>query len=243
MQAAIGDVAPDHPGPEIVTASAAGPVMVLGTDGRSVYGSTDAGDLPLLWSAGLSLQDKDLWGAHRTSEDLIASTVAFGGPSIGPLDGGSSPDIAANTAGLTRLIDTLASDLQLPNDDQLSAWDGATRLPLSGSPQATADLAFFVAPAIGDIDGDGDNEMIAGNGVYLVDAFDGAGHPAPGWPKLTGGWNLGTPAVGNWVGDKGLEVAQVTRDGRLYVWHGTGRTPAVWARAGCDQTNSGACAG
>ena len=151
--------------------------------------------------------------------------------------------IAANTAGLTRLIDTLASDLQLPNDDQLSAWDGATRLPLSGSPQATADLAFFVAPAIGDIDGDGDNEMIAGNGVYLVDAFDGAGHAAPGWPKLTGGWNLGTPAVGNWVGDKGLEVAQVTRDGRLYVWHATGRTPAVWSRAGCDQANSGSCAG
>ncbi|MBV9950991.1 MAG: VCBS repeat-containing protein, partial [Acidimicrobiia bacterium] len=243
MQAAIGDVDPDHPGPEIVTASAAGPIMVLGTDGKGVYGSTDKGDLPLLWSAGLGLDDADLWGAHRTSEDLIASTAAFGGPSIGPLDGGSSPDVAANTAGLTRLIDTLASDLQLPNDDQLSTWDGATRLPLSGSPQATADLAFFVAPAIGDLDGDGDNEMVAGNGVYLVDAYDGSGHAAPGWPKLTGGWNLGTPAVGNWIGGPGLEVAQITRDGRLYVWRAAGRTPAPWSRAGCDQANSGSCAG
>src|SRR4029079_16147383 len=42
MQAAIGDVAPDHPGLEIVAVSAAGPVMVLGTDGRRVYGSTHA---------------------------------------------------------------------------------------------------------------------------------------------------------------------------------------------------------
>ncbi len=241
MQAAIGDVAPDHPGPEIVAASAAGPLMVLGTDGRSVYGSTDAGDVPLLWAGGLALQDADQWGPNRTSNDLIAATVGFAGPSIGPLTDDGSPDIAANTSGITRLIDLLAPDLQLPNDDQLSAWDGATRLPLAGSPQTAADLAFFVAPAIGDLDGDGDNEMVAGNGLYLVDAYDGTGNAAAGWPKLTGGWSVGTPGIGDWVSDGRLEVAQVTRDGRLHVWRATGRAPAAWARAGCDQANTGSC--
>jgi hypothetical protein len=243
MQAAIGDVVADHPGPEIVAATAAGPLMVLGVDGKGVYGSTAAGDLPLLWAGGLSLEDADQWGPNRTSNDLVASTVGFGGPSIGPLTRDGSLDIAANTSGLTRFIDLLASDLQLPNDDQLSGWDGDTRLPLPGSPQATSDLAFFVAPAIGDLDGDGDNEMVAGNGLYLVDAYDGAGHAAPGWPKLTGGWSVGTPGIGNWVGDGRLEVAQVTRDGRLYVWRAKGRTPAIWSRAGCDATNAGSCAG
>ena len=53
-----------------------------------------------------------------------------------------------------------------------------TRLPLAGSPQATADMAFFVALAIGDLDGDGDNEVVAGNGTYMVDAYDGTG-PLP----------------------------------------------------------------
>ena len=180
--------------------------------------------------------------APRTTSIAVDRRVRRARASARSTDDGS-PDIAANTSGLTRLIDLLAPDLQLPNDDQLSAWDGATRLPLAGSPQATADLAFFVAPAIGDLDGDGDNEMVAGNGLYLVDAYDGTGNAAAGWPKLTGGWSVGTPGIGDWVGDGRLEVAQVTRDGRLHVWRAKGRAPAAWARAGCDLANTGSCAG
>ncbi len=110
----------------------------------------------------------------------MASLIGLSGPTIGELQGGGTKEIAANTAGLTRFIDLLAPDLQLPNDDQLSTWDGATGNELPGSPQTTADLALFVAPAIADLDGDGHNEVIAGNGLYTLDAFDATGTFAGG---------------------------------------------------------------
>ena len=76
----MGDVAPDHPGPEIVAASAARSAMVLGVDGRSVYGSTDAGDLPLLWTAGLALRGRRPLGTERAPRTTSCSTIGFAGP-------------------------------------------------------------------------------------------------------------------------------------------------------------------
>ena len=157
------------------------------------------------------------------------------------MDDDGTADVVAPTAGLTRLIDLLEPDLQLPNDDQLSAWNGASRLPLSGSPQAVSDLAFFVAPAVADLDGDGISESIAANSTYTVSAFDGAGSAPVGWPKLTGGWAVGTPGVGDWDGDGTLEVAVPRRDGVLFVWHTAGTGAASWSAWGCDPTHSGAC--
>ncbi|MCA9237967.1 MAG: VCBS repeat-containing protein, partial [Planctomycetales bacterium] len=86
MPAAVGDVHPDD-GPEIVAATAAGPLYVLGPDGSSRYGATAAGDVPLRWSAGVDLSGIDVFGAARTSDDLVASLVGVGGPSLGDLDG------------------------------------------------------------------------------------------------------------------------------------------------------------
>ena len=62
-----------------------------------------------------------------------------------------------------------------------------------------------------------------------------------GWPKLTGGWLVGTPALGDWDGDGRLEVAVVRRDGVLLAWH----TPSPvdradqWPRFGHDLANTG----
>ncbi|MEJ7582592.1 MAG: VCBS repeat-containing protein [Acidimicrobiales bacterium] len=121
--AAIGDVHPSA-GPEIVAASAVGPLYALNAAGDSVYGQVGGKDVPMLWSGGVGGQDDGRFGVNRNSEDLVASPIAFGGPALGTLDGDPVPDISAPTAGLTRLIDILASDLQLPNDDHLMAWRG-----------------------------------------------------------------------------------------------------------------------
>jgi hypothetical protein len=245
MPAAVGDVFAANPGPEVVVASSAGPIYVLDEAGKSVYGSTSAGDLPLFWSAGLALQDAGVFGPNRNTNDLVASLIGFGGVSIGDLSGDGVADVTAPTAGLTRLIDLLVADRQLPSDDQLSMWDGSTRLPLAGSPQAVADLAFFVQPAIADLDGDGAAETIAGTSTYTLSAFSGVGAAPAGWPKLTGGWMVGTPAVGDWDGDGALDVAATRRDGVLLVWSmapGTARAGAVsWSQWGCDDYHSGSC--
>lgn len=243
MPAAVSDLHPS-PGPEVVVSSAAGPVYVLDAEGDSVYGTgANGGDLPLYWSAGLGATGS--FGADRTSDDLAASLAAFGGPAVADLDGDGAADVTAPTAGLSRLIDLLAPDLQLPNDDQLSLWSGRSRLPFAGSPQATPDMAFFVAPAVADLDGDGRPESIAGNGVNTVSAYDHTGAAPDGWPKVTGGWTVGTPAVGDWDGDGSLEVAQPRRDGVLFVWTTAAGTAtdgaAPWSQWGCDAAHTGAC--
>ncbi len=242
MPAVVGDVNAAHPGPEIVAASAAGPIYVLDQGGHSVFGATPAGDLPLFWSAGPNLADAGKFGAQRNSNDLVASLAGFSGPALGDLTGDGTPEVVAPTAGLTRLLDLLVPDLQLPNDDQLSGWDGGTRLPLPGSPQATPDLAFFGSPAVADLNGDGAAESIVGNGVYTVSAVAADGAAPPGWPKLTGGWVVGTPGVGDWDGDGTIDVATVRRDGTLLVWHTAGAAAGIqWSQWGCDLYHSGAC--
>jgi hypothetical protein len=241
MPVAVGDVHPDE-GPEVVAASAAGPMYVFGTDGVSVHGQVSGRDIPLAWTGGLDLSQADAnFGANRNSNDLVASFASFSGPSLADLAGDGHLEVTAPTAGLTRLIDLLAADEQLPSDDQLSSWDGTTGNGLAGSPQATSDLAFFVAPAVADLDDDGAAESIAGNSTYTMSAFDASGDAPQGWPKLTGGWTLGTPAVGDWDGDGTLEVAQPRRDGLLFVWSTDGTGAPAWGDYGCDEYHAGRC--
>lgn len=241
MPAVVGDVDPSHPGLEVVAASAVGVLSVLGADGKSVYGTTAAGDVPAVWSAGIGLPRAADFGADRNSQDIAASLVAFAGPALGDLAGDSAKEPAVPTVGLSRLLDFNLADLQLPSDDQLTAWNGTTGKVLSGFPQATSDMAFFVTPAIADLDGDGKAEVIAGNGVNTLNAFDATGHSPAGWPKLTGGWTVGTPAVGDWDGDGKAEVAQTRRDGMLLVWHTPSATTPQWGSWNCDAYNSGSC--
>ncbi len=237
-QAAIGDVIPGGT-KEVVAAAAVGPVYVLNAQGHSVYGQVNGLDLPLAWAGELDGSGLPRFGANRTSTDTVLTGALFSGPSLGRLDGAGGLDPAITTAGLTRLLDIQVSDLQLPNDDQLTAWHGTTGNMLAGSPHTVSDMAFFVTPAIADVSGDGRREIVAGNGLYLLDAVDADGHVAAGWPKLTGGWEVGTPAVGDWNGDGRSEVAVVRRDGVLIVWHTPGRATAVdWGRFGGNDQNT-----
>ena len=206
-----------------------------------MYGTANGHDVPLAWAGGIGGADNARFGAGRNSNDIVATAVAFGGPSLGHLDGDAAADITAPTAGLTRLIDISGSDLQLPNDDHLMAWNADTGDALPGFPRTTPDLAFFVTPAIADIGGDTRAETIAGNGVFTLAAFDATGAAPAGWPKLTGGWVVGTPGLGDWDGDGHAEVAIVRRDGQLLVWHTAGAAASLteWPRSGGDATNSG----
>ena len=241
-QAAIGDVVPTHPGREIVATSAVGPIYVLGLDGKSALGQVGGKDVPLHWYGGLFANDPTGTGALRNSDDVGVILTAFGGPSVGKLGSRRHLDIAAPVSGLSRLLDTASPELQLPSDDLLAAWDGATGAMRPAFPRETPDLAFFVTPAIADVNGDGRTEVIAGNGVYTLSAVTPNGLVPAGWPKLTGGWLVGTPSLGDWDGDGRLELAVVRRDGVLIVWHTPTAAERVhqWPRFGHDLANTGA---
>ncbi|MGZ6887371.1 MAG: S8 family serine peptidase [Acidimicrobiia bacterium] len=240
-QAAVGDLIPSHPGPEIAVAAAVGPLYVFGTDGKSALGQQDGKDIPLHWYGGLFANDPTGTGTKRNSDDVGLLLVAFGGPSIGKLGATTHPDVAAPVSGLSRLFDTTSPDLQLPSDDMLAAWDPTDGTMRPAFPRETPDLAFFVTPAIADVNGDGLPEVVAGNGVYTLSGVNPLGVQPAGWPKLTGGWLVGTPGFGDWDGDDTLEVAVVRRDGVLMVWHTP--TPATrtrqWPRFGHDLRNTG----
>ena len=131
-------------------------------------------------------------------------------------------------------------DFQPPSDDQLTAYSAGSGNALSGFPQVTSDLAFFVTPAIADVDGNGKNEANAANGVYTINAFEADGRRPDGWGKLTGGWVVGTPALGDMDGDGKYEIAVVRRDGVLLVWHtNQNATGAEWPRFGGNARNTG----
>ncbi|MBX3285473.1 MAG: hypothetical protein KF703_09045 [Actinobacteria bacterium] len=246
-QVAIGDVKPSSPGMEIVATSAAGPVYVFRADGTSAYGTGTGGlDNPALWAGGLGGEQNGRYGANRSSTDLIVTASAFSGPAVGKLDADGTADFTAPTAGFTRLIDLSATESQSPSDDQVLAWKGGdTGSALPGFPQVTADIGFFVSPAIADLDGDGRNETITGNGLAVLSAHEADGSRPAGWPKLQGEWVVGTPGLGDWDGDGLAEIAHVRRDGVLLVWRT--RQPAStlteWPRFGGNDRNTGVTGG
>jgi hypothetical protein len=231
-QAAIGDVNGDGK-PEVVVTSSAGPVYVLNAQGRSPYLPALGQQIALQW-LGSS------FGGAANSHDGGILSSAFGGPAIGNLAGDSTPEIAAPTVGFGQALDEEFAGKQ-DGDTQLMAWDGRTSMALPGFPHMTSDLAFFVTPAIADVDGDGHNEVVAANGVDLLDAVNANGRNAPGYPKLTGGWVVGTAAFGDPTGSGTAMVAVTRRDGVLEVWRT--RTPdsglTQWPRFGHDNLNSG----
>lgn len=232
VQAAIGDVDGDG-GREVVVSSSAGPVMVLDADGRTPYDNPIGAQVTLDWIG-------EPFGSRANSRDGGVVVSAFGGPALGDLTGDGTPEVAAPTVGLAQAADQLLPGRQ-PGDTQLMAWNPRTRAPLAGFPHRTTDLGFFVTPAIADVDGDGFAEVVAGNGVHLLDAVNHRGVPAPGWPKLHGGWVVGTPAFGDHDGDGVAEVAVTRRDGWLMVWRTGAPTSSLvgWTRFGGDDRNSG----
>lgn len=206
--------------------------MVLEADGSTPYGRAFGIQLAPNWLNAV--------GPGSNSTDTGVLTNAFGGPAIGRLGSPIGLDIASTTTGGGRAIDTL-----LPNDQagdpQVTVWSGLDGSIRNGFPRVTADIAFFVTPAVADVDGDGANEVVAANGVQMLDAFGADGTPAPGWPKLTGGWAVGTPAFGDWDGDGRAEAAITRRDGHLLVWRTPTSSAALgdWTRFGANDRNDG----
>ena len=229
-QAAIGDVNGDGR-LDVVVSTAIGPVYVLDSKGRSIFGET-FGFANIANMGGLLG-----WNRDTLDEPLFA---AFGGPSIGQIDPGGTPEFAAPTAGLGFGLDILLPHEQRPSDSHLMVWNGIG-WGVNAFPHRTSDMAFFVTPAIADTDGDGRNEVVAGNGLYTVDAVEVDGADAAGFPKLTGGWVVGTPGFGDWDGDGRVEMAIQRRDGWLFVYRTRGAACSLteWPRSGHDSRNTG----
>ena len=218
----------------IATASVAGPVYLLNPNGTSFYGNGPDGKYITMGSLPAEFK-------NPTATDG-SSVASLGGAVFGRLGGPLSPlSVAMGSTGLRRLLDVVLPEQQLGAEDHISAWDARTGTFMPGFPSQMNDLMFFNTPAIADVSGDGLADVLQTSAMYDLQAYTLGGARPLGFPKFTGGWSVSTPAIGDFDGDGRVEVATVTREGWLFVWHTAGsacQTPE-WPKYQHDLRNSG----
>jgi hypothetical protein len=97
----------------------------------------------------------------------------------------------------------------------------------TGWPETTGDDVCS-SPALGDIDGDGDIEVVVGSDDNKVYAWHHDGSNVHGWPKTTGDDVCSSPALGDIDGDGDIEVVIGSEDDKVYAWHHDGSTVTGW---------------
>ena len=174
---------------------------------------------------------------NNSSEPSL--TTMSNNVSFGDLDGDGRPEFLAGGAGTFYLL-SLPLKTAMDYQNVAGAWNTATGDMMPGWPRQIEDLQFLVAPAVADVTGDGKPEGIFGSAGYLLYAWDGEGNLAPGWPKFTGNWLLGSAAVGDIDGDGYVEVVASTREGHLFAWHTAGHAdqPVQWQSIHHDPQNT-----
>jgi hypothetical protein len=231
----------DGPGPntELTVAifGAAGPVVMLKPDGTSLLGATVAGPRVLAtdFPEGFPI-------IPTTAGSIDAPFfAALGAGSFGDLTGDGVPEYAAPLGGIRELLDVGAPASQEPGSHQIGAWNPATGALLPAFPRNMEDMQFLTSPAIADVGGDANAELVQGSGGYLLHAFSENGSEPAGWPKFTHGWLVSSATPGDVDDDGLLEVVAATREGNLYVWDTPSPAAAgsvQWQGFGADRRNS-----
>jgi hypothetical protein len=230
--AVIADVDGDGDG-EIGTASIAGPAYLLNGDGTSFLG-----DGPDDRANALATTPKPGDVSDATDYPSVAS---LGGGVFGRMGGaGSDVVFAMGASGLRRLLDVVLPEQQLLAEDHINVWESDGSFA-TGFPAQMHDLMFFNTPALADVTGDGEAEVLQSSAMYDLQAYDSLGQAADGFPKFTGGWSVMTPSVGDLDGDGVLDLALATREGNLFVWETAGEAcqTVEWPKYQHDLRNTG----
>src|SRR5258708_19086000 len=187
-------------------------------------------DLGLGWGGGVPFAGGVLPPIASSILAPAGALVRFTtSPSLGNLLGLSTPQAvqAGSAAAEVATGITQTPGLGIRVDNAVSAWDTATGIALPQLTNYIQGLAFFGAPAIADVTGDGRPDIIQTADSGAVMGFDGSsGQVAAGFPKWSGGFSLWTPAVGDITGKGTVDVAAVTREGYLHVWETPGLASA-----------------
>lgn len=155
------------------------------------------------------------YGAGSNATDKSGALNLFESASVGDLLGVGLPDVVKYELSLSDAANLLLVSQNFPYNHLVGAWDGTTGKPLEAYPTVTDDFQFLSANNIAKIDPAlPSNQIVAGTGLGLLHAYDGAtGQDVSGFPKQTGGW-LSAPASLSFDG----RMADMTREGYLFQW-------------------------
>ena len=171
------------------------------------------------------------WPIHSSNGDNLLRG-GWGSPAMGDIDGDGLPEVVVGTNSPPwepgwELDFTRATVWAINGDSSnVPGWP------------VTTDNNVRSSPALGDVDGDGQLEVVVGCGrtteggdgrrVYV---WNGDGSAVSGWPKVTDGDMPAAPALSDLDGDGALEVFIGCGTGvdvfpapctLLYAWHGDG---------------------
>ena len=179
---------------------------------------------------GTYVESWPIWRYGPDHDNLLRG--GWSSPALGDIDGDGLPEVVVGT-------DSPPWDgHSAPDYTKSTVWAiNGDSTNVTGWP-VTTDQIIHSSPALGDIDGDRQLEVvvgtgtgIAGTGGYKVYAWHGNGTLVGGWPVSTEGNTPAPPALGDLDGDGDLEViigcgaegdAYPPPCSKLYAWHGNG---------------------
>lgn len=147
-------------------------------------------------------------------------------PAIGDVDGDGKKELAFASAKAPQTLYLLRLDGTV-----MPGW------PKPLAPTLPSNGIYLSAPAMGDLDGDKDLEIVMGTGDGTVHAFHHDGTLVAGWPQGTAGTQVHSPAIGDLDGDGQAEIVagvdwwNTYYDGTwnmLFAWRASGARLPGW---------------